>query len=220
METAGTVAGGNPKRRRGRPRLILSAVLFCLTLSAVLYGTRSAWLPALWRALVVTGKPVKADAAVVPYHADHFSEMAEHISHAATLVAEGYVDNVLVDEGQPYYDRTVCDLWVPLVLDRTGLEGTAFECVGNDGASVSGAVGRLVSVLNSRGAKRVLLVTADSASRRMRRAFGKAAPDIHFTMVNTPRERIAPRNWWTSRDGQEAFALEVVALLLDVVDRS
>ena len=216
MEAAGTVAGVNAKRRRGRSRLILSAVLFCLTLSTVLFATRSAWLPALWRSLVLTDEPVKADVAVVPFHADHFSEMAEHISHAATLVADGYVDKVLVDEGQPYYGRTVCDLWVPLVLDRTGLERTAFECVANDTASVSGAAGRLVSVLEARGAKRVLLVTADSASRRMRRAFGKAAPDIRFTMVNTPRERIDSRNWWTSRDGQEMFAFEVVALLLDV----
>lgn len=37
---------------------------FYLTLSGVLYGTRSAWLPALWWALVVTDEPVKADTVI------------------------------------------------------------------------------------------------------------------------------------------------------------
>jgi hypothetical protein len=199
------------------PRLKLNRTLKLAAWAATLLiglsaFVRFAGLPWMARMLDVTETPVPADVVVVP-STDFLKTEAQAIAYAALLVHQNYAPYVLLEQGAPYYGRTACDFWVPIISRRTRVEERVFQCVDSPSLSASERAWRVTEVLRTRHIKRVLVVTPAAASRRLRRAFRKAAPGIEFHMVRSPEDKFNPASWWRSRQDAKALIAEIFELL-------
>jgi uncharacterized SAM-binding protein YcdF (DUF218 family) len=160
-------------------------------------------LTALGSYLVRAENPKKADIAVVLAGGID----GARILTAANLVREGYAPAALVSGPGGTYGLHECDLAIPFAVQH-GYPESYFIHFEHNAHSTREEAMAFAAELRRRGAKTVLLVTSNYHTRRARKLFRAAAPEITFVTVAAPDEFFQPDRWWRNREGQKTFLYE------------
>lgn len=187
--------------RAGRRRWVPIAVVTALLVLAAL--SRAWWLPYIGTMLSDTGVPRKAEVAVV-LSGDYFGN---RILKAGELVRDGLVPAALVSGPSGMYGLHDSDLSIPFAA-RHGFPESMFIAVPNDARSTREEAALFVPELRRRGVKRLLLVTSDYHTRRARRLFRAAAPELDIIAVGAPDADFRLERWWTTREGRKYVVTE------------
>jgi hypothetical protein len=185
--------------------------LTALVIAAAGVLTRASWLSALGRIPLATSPLQNADVAIVP--SDFFPNDGRAVFLSANLVKLGYVSHVLVDEGVPYYDRTLCDYWIPMAVQHTGINpDERFECVKTGSRDPLVRAGRLAQALRKHKYTTAIIISAESASLRWRNTFRTAASDVRFSVYGYTNAAFTSESWWRSREGRKTWLTEILSL--------
>lgn len=183
-------------------------LLFLTLLSfALLFFTRSLWLPIFGYALVHDDGPAKADIAVV-LAGDFYGH---RIVKAGELVREGFVPAVLVSGPAGSYGMHECDLAIPFAV-RQGFPESSFIPFPNNSRSTREEAAAVLGELRRRDVKSFLLVTSNYHTARARRIFLAAeraqGGGPAMRTVAAPDEFFEPKSWWQTRDGEKTAFFE------------
>jgi uncharacterized SAM-binding protein YcdF (DUF218 family) len=183
-----------PKPRRW-PWILGAALVLVVLLHGPIFGALGAYL--------VQDEP--------PQHADVAFVLAgdgtgNRIFKAAQLVRDGYAPKVIVS-GPVIYGQHECDLAIAMA-ERAGYPAAYFQHFEHEAHSTAEEAQDAASLLRSMGARHVLLVTSDFHTRRAKKMFRAAMPDITFEVVAARDEHFTPRAWWRDREGRKTFLIE------------
>lgn len=177
----------------------VQAAALGILLIGLLAATGPKWLPWIAEMLVVSEPPVTADVVIVPYAGSFLTQEGDAVMYAAQLVRDGYVPEVLVEEGTAFYGRTACEFWAPFAAEHTHIDESRFRCWGSRSGAAAEASSPLARELQIRNVKNALVVGSRVDSRRLKRALRQAAPAVQFHMLSYPSDDFEPLSWWTSR---------------------
>lgn len=146
-----------------------------------------------------------------PRHADVVLVLAgdasgRRILKGAELVRDGYAPKVIVS-GPMYYGAHECELAIALA-ERAGYPSSYFVHFEHDAHSTEEEARAVRPLLDSMGAKHVLLVTSDFHTRRAGKDFRAALPAITFDIVAASDAHFTPLGWWHDREGRKTFVYE------------
>ena len=186
-------------------RLTLLSVF--LAFIALIFLTRSVWLPVFGYALIHDDGPAKAEIAVV-LAGDSYGH---RIVKAGDLVRSGYVPSVLVSGPAGAYGLHECDLAIPFAV-RQGFPAEWFIPFPNRSLSTREEAAAILEELRHRNVKSFLLVTSNYHSARARRIFlaaeRSAGGGPRFRTVSARDEFFQPDSWWRNRQGQKTAFIE------------
>jgi len=186
-----------------RSSLFLKLFVCMIVGLALLAAAHAWWMSALARLLVRNDGPVRADIAVV-LAGDYYGN---RIVHAAELVKQGYVPNVLVSGPHMMYGQYECDLAIPFAV-KLGYPENWFIRAPNEALSTRDEAAAILPDLRRRGVHRFLLVTSDFHTARAARIYRAAAPDLDMHVVTAPDRYFRADGWWHNREGQKIFFIE------------
>ncbi|HUB79152.1 MAG TPA: YdcF family protein [Bryobacteraceae bacterium] len=184
----------------------LTFLAVALVFIALIFLTRSLWLPAFGYALIHDDGPAKAELAVV-LAGDAYGH---RIVKGGDLVRAGYVPAVLVSGPAGAYGLHECDLAIPFAV-RQGFPAEWFIPFPNRSLSTKEEAAAVLGELRRRNVKSFLLVTSDYHSARARRIFlaaERSAGGPPFRTVAAPDEFFQPDSWWRNRQGQKIAFIE------------
>lgn len=201
------------KRNVGVHSRRVKAAALGILLVGLLAAMIPKWLGWIAEWLVVSEPPVRADVVIVPYAGNFLTQEGDAVMYAAQLVRHGYVPEILVEEGTPYYGRTACEFWVPLAAEHTHTDEGRFRCWASR-SGVSAEVSRpLAKELQIRNVKNALVVGSKVESRRLKRALRQAVPAVQFHMLSYPSDDFEPLSWWRSRRQCKTLLMELYNLV-------
>jgi uncharacterized SAM-binding protein YcdF (DUF218 family) len=195
-----------------RRKLVASAVT-AVAFVIVVTSTHAIWLRWIGGALVTAGPPVKADAALVLAG----DPRGNRIKTAAELVRLGYVPKVLVSGPSEWYGLNEADLAIRFATaheyPREWFEPLIIQALSTDDEARA-----LVSAVEKRGIRKLLIVTSDFHTRRAGRVYRRTIPSsIEFRMVAAPDKYFVPDGWWRNREGRKTVFFEVSKTIADWV---
>jgi uncharacterized SAM-binding protein YcdF (DUF218 family) len=192
-------------RRRPQSRLLTWMVVAGL-LFLVGYLFHPIFLSALGRALIVDDSPQKADAILV---LGGESREGHRVSHAVRLFKDGYAP-VLVLSGTPIGFRTHEAEIMQRHAEYLGVPADRILVVKHDSDSTREEAEVVVPVLQSRGAKEVILVTSNYHTARAKRVYEKVAGPAGPRFLASPvRDGLfEPEGWWLRRRDAKTFFFE------------
>lgn len=176
--------------------IFLAAVVLVAVFHAPIFRAMAGYL-------VQADPPEKADVVYV-LAGDGYGH---RILRGAELVKQGYAPKVVVSGPSGTYGAYECDLAIPFAV-KAGYPESYFIHFEHDARSTREESQDAADQLRKLGAKHVLLVTSDFHTRRTRRNFSKAAPDLRFTVVSAPDEYFTVDGWWHNREAQKTFLVE------------
>lgn len=194
------------RRRPQSRRLIWTGVAGLLFLVGYLFHPM--YLSALGRALIVDDSPQKADAILV---LGGETRKGDRVMHAAGLYQRGLAP-LLVLSGTPIGFRTHETEVMQRHAESLGVPSDRILVVKHDSDSTREEAGVVVPVLQSRGAKEVILVTSNFHTGRAKRVFEKVAGPAGPRFLASPARdpTFEPEGWWTRRRDAKTFVLEVI----------
>lgn len=178
-----------------------------LVVAALIFFTRTLWLPAIGYALIHDDGPAHADIAVV-LAGDQYGH---RILTAGELVKQGYVPAALVSGPAGQYDWYESDLAIPYAV-RHGYPAASFIAFPNYSLSTQDEAEEVVSELRRRGVHRFLLVTSSFHSARATRIYRSvlraSGLGLTFRTVASVDQFFRPDTWWQIREGRKTVLLE------------
>lgn len=191
----------------------LAPILVVIGVLLILWFARHAIMGGFGTFLDVGDQPEKADAAIVLAG----GWTGERVLKGGDLVRQGFVPYALLSGPTIYYERAECDYSIPYAIER-GYAATDFECVQMTGAhSTKEESAAMIEELRRRGLKKVLLVTSDFHTRRSRRFYRSAAPEIQFVIIGVPAKSFELKHWYSEREGWKTVGLEWLKLVTSLV---
>ena len=187
-----------------RRRRLLFAVAGFVLIAALLVLTHSIWLGFLGDALVDSASPVNADAVLVLAGDAH----GNRIRTAAELVRAGYAPKVLVSGPVEWYGINEADLAIRFAV-ANGYPREWFEPLKIHALSTDEEARAMVSELEKRGIRKLLIVTSNYHTARAGKIFRRTMPSgIELLTIAAPHKYFQPHAWWRTREGCKTWFYE------------
>ncbi len=180
------------------------AVFGTLTLVCIAaYVTRYSWLRELGTVMVRAEQPFQADVVSV-LGGDWYGN---RILKAGELVRKGYAPVALVSGGGYLYGNYEADMAIRFAAAH-GYDPKLFRKLNYPAVSTKDEAAAVIREMRSMGVHRYLLVTSPFHTARAGRIFEAAAPDLALRVVPS-QDTLEWEHWWTSREAQKIFVLEL-----------
>jgi uncharacterized SAM-binding protein YcdF (DUF218 family) len=200
--------------RRGEHGGIFFRLLFLLLFFgffAVLYAARHPLLRLAGQFWVVDEPAAKSDALLV-LGDDNYA--ADRAFHAAELYREG-VAPVVVPCGRMLRQNLSIAEVMEHDLESFGVPATSIVKLTHRAENTQEEAVEAARLIQTRGWKRVLLVTSNYHARRVRFIYGRVLPpSVTFRVSGARDSQFDPSRWWETRQGQKLFIIELVGYVV------
>ena len=200
-------------RQRGGIFFRLLVLLLLALLAAAIYVVRHPLLRVAGAWWVDGDQPERADAILV-LGDDNFA--ADRASRAAELYRDGMAPVVVVSGRllRPYAGLSEL---MERDLQTRGVPASAILRFPQRAANTRKEAAALRDLVASRGWRRVLVVTSNYHTRRVRYIFRRIFPAQEDVLIIAARDYdYDPDHWWESRQGRKLFFLESVSYITAV----
>ena len=190
-------------------RLIFLAFLFCFL--AVLYFARHPLMRFAGELWVVDEPSAPSDALIV-LGDDNYA--ADRAFHAAELYREGVAPVVVASGRMLRKDFSIADVMAH-DLESFGVPAKSVVKLTHRAQNTRDEAAEVAGLIQSRGWKRVLVVTSNYHARRARFIFERTLPANLTLRVSGARDsEFDPSRWWQTRQGQKLFFTELAGYLV------
>jgi len=178
---------------------------------AVLYTARHPLMRLAAQFWVVDEPAAKSDALIV-LGDDNYA--ADRVFHAAELYREG-VSPVVVPSGRMLRQNlSIADV-MEHDLESFGVPATSIVKLTHRAQNTQEEAVEAARLIQTRGWKRVLLVTSNYHARRVRFIYGRVLPPgVSFRVSGARDSQFDPSRWWETRQGQKLFLNELVGYVV------
>ncbi|MCQ2091565.1 MAG: YdcF family protein [Fibrobacter sp.] len=143
----------------------------------------------------------------------------ERSDYAATLLAEGRADSVMILGRRCLRDRSNAEFYVEDFMKLGKFDSSAVFIAPHDDPSTIGEAYTIIPWLKAHKADTVLLVTAAAATHRVKRIFTKLSGDSPvFLTTDTRNFRYNADSWYTNRESRKSWLREWAALFVSYID--
>ena len=197
---------------RRRRWIVLGVVLVA---AAGLWLSAAVWLPAVGCWLDASQAPVRCDYVMVLGGGPDIRPFAAAAIYRAGLARKVIISDTNAGEGEKEDSRPSEVELTRQVLLRRQVPAADILVVGPRNASTYDEARRLADFLQTRPARRVLIVTHDFHTRRAAWIFRQclAGQPVQVAVVGVPNERFQLATWWRNETGFVTVLGENVKLL-------
>jgi uncharacterized SAM-binding protein YcdF (DUF218 family) len=200
--------------RRGQHGGIFSRLIFLLFFfgfMALLYMARQPLLRFAGEYWVVDEPSAQSDALIV-LGDDNYA--ADRAFHAAELYREGVAPMVVASARMLRKDFSIADVMAH-DLESFGVPAKSIVKLTHRAQNTRDEAAEVAKLIQSRGWKRVLVVTSNYHARRARFIFERTLPANVALRVSGARDsEFDPSRWWQTRQGQKLFITELAGYLV------
>lgn len=200
--------------RRGEQGGIFFRLLFLLFsfgFLALLYVARHPLMRFAGQFWVVD-EPVAQSDTLIVLGDDNYA--ADRAFHAAELYREGIAPVVVASGRMLRKNVGIADV-MEHDLESFGVPATSIVKLPHRAENTREEAVEAARLIQSRGWKRVLVVTSNYHARRARFIFGRVLPSSVSLRVSGARDSdFDPTRWWETRQGQKLFMTELAAYLV------
>jgi uncharacterized SAM-binding protein YcdF (DUF218 family) len=186
-------------------------LLFLLGFLAVLYFARHPLMRLAGQFWVVDEPAAPSDALIVLGDDDYSGDRA---FHAAELYREGVAHLVVASGRMLRQNVTIADM-MEHDLESFGVPATSIVKLTHKAENTREEAVEAAHLIQTRGWKRVLVVTSNYHARRTRFIYGRILPASVSLRVSGARDsEFDPSRWWETRQGQKLFLSELAGYLV------
>lgn len=192
-----------PSQFRHIRKILISLTLFGFAVLAIVWFYR---IPLMWRAgqmLTDMDAPAAADAVIVM--GGDFNGW--RVLKGAELARSGFAPKVITSGSGSLYGIRESAAAIDFAVDH-GYPRSSFIPFQYGATSTLDEAIHVSQFARDLGFHRLIVVTSPWHTRRTRRAFHKAAPDLDVTLVGSVDKEWDGGFWWHSRDGRKIFYVE------------
>jgi uncharacterized SAM-binding protein YcdF (DUF218 family) len=199
------------RREQGGIFFRLLFLLFFFGFLAVLYTARHPLMRLAAQFWVVDEPAAKSDALIV-LGDDNYA--ADRAFHAAELYREG-VATVVVPCGRMLRQNLSFADVMEHDLESFGVPATSIVKLTHRAENTQEEAVEAARLIQTRGWKRVLLVTSNYHARRVRFIYGRVLPSsVSFRVSGARDSQFDPSRWWETRQSQKLFLNELVGYVV------
>ena len=200
--------------RRGEHGGIFFRLLFLalfLGFLAVLYFARHPMMRLAGQFWVVDEPAAPSDALIV-LGDDNYA--ADRAFHAAELYREKVAPVVVASGRMLRQNVSIADV-MEHDLESFGVPATSIVKLTHRAENTREEASEAARLIQTRGWKRVLVVTSNYHARRARFIYGRILPSsISFRVSGARDSEFDPTRWWQTRQGQKLFMTELAGYLV------
>jgi uncharacterized SAM-binding protein YcdF (DUF218 family) len=200
--------------RRGDRGGIFFRLLFLLLFFgflALLYVARHPLMRLAGQFWVVDEPAAQSDALIV-LGDDNYA--ADRAFHAAELYREGVAPVVVASGRMLRQNVSMADV-MEHDLESFGVPATAIVKLTHRAENTREEAVESARLIQTRGWKRVLVVTSNYHARRARFIYGRVLPSSVSLRISSARDsEFDPSRWWQTRQGQKLFMSELAGYLV------
>jgi uncharacterized SAM-binding protein YcdF (DUF218 family) len=186
-------------------------LLFFFGFLAVLYTARHPLMRFAGQFWVVDEPAAKSDALIV-LGDDNYA--ADRAFHAAELYREGVAPVVVPCGRMLRQNVSIADV-MEHDLESFGVPATSIVKLTHRAENTQEEAVEAAHLIQTRGWKRVLLVTSNYHARRVRFIYGRILPaTVSFRVSGARDSQFDPTRWWETRQGQKLFFIELVGYMV------
>jgi len=186
-------------------------LLFFFGFFALLYVARHPLMRFAGEFWVVDEPAAQSDALIV-LGDDNYT--ADRAFHAAELYREG-VAPVVVASGRMLRQNVSIAEVMEHDLESFGVPAASIVKLTHRAQNTREEAGEAARLIQTRGWKRVMVVTSNYHARRARFIFGRILPSTVTLRVSGARDSdFDPSRWWETRQGQKLFLSELAGYLV------
>jgi hypothetical protein len=186
-------------------------LLFFLVFLSVLYVARHPLMRVAGQFWVVDEPAAPSDALIV-LGDDNYA--ADRAFHAADLYREGVAPLVVASGRMLRQNVSIADV-MEHDLVSFGVPATSILKLTHRAGSTKEEAAEAARLIQSRGWKRILVVTSNYHARRTRFIYGRILPSGVRLRVSGARDsEFDPTRWWETRQGQKLFMTELAGYLM------
>jgi uncharacterized SAM-binding protein YcdF (DUF218 family) len=186
-------------------------LLFVFGFLAVLYIARHP-LMRLAAQFWVVDEPASQSDALIVLGDDNYA--ADRAFHAAELYREGVAPVVVASGRMLRQNVSIADM-MEHDLESFGVPAASIVKLTQRAQNTREEAVEAARLIQTRGWKRVLVVTSNYHARRARFIFGRVLPSIVSIRVSGARDSdFDPSRWWQTRQGQRLFLSELAGYLV------
>jgi uncharacterized SAM-binding protein YcdF (DUF218 family) len=186
-------------------------LLFFLAFLALFYVARHPLMRIAGQFWVVDEPAAPSDALIV-LGDDNYA--ADRAFHAAELYREGVAPVVVASGRMLRQNASIADL-MEHDLQSFGVPAAAIVKLTHRAGNTREEAVEAARLVQTRGWKRVLVVTSNYHARRARFIFGRVLPSNVSLRVSGARDsEFDPSRWWETRQGQKLFLSELAGYLM------
>ena len=186
-------------------------LLFFFGFFALLYVARHPLMRLAGEFWVVDEPAAQSDALIV-LGDDNYT--ADRAFHAAELYREG-VAPVVVASGRMLRQNVSIAEVMEHDLESFGVPAASIVKLTHRAQNTREEAGEAARLIQTRGWKRVMVVTSNYHARRARFIFGRVLPSTVTLRVSGARDSdFDPSRWWETRQGQKLFLSELAGYLV------
>ena len=186
-------------------------LLFFFGFFALLYVARHPLMRFAGEFWVVDEPAAQSDALIV-LGDDNYT--ADRAFHAAELYREG-VAPVVVASGRMLRQNVSIAEVMEHDLESFGVPAASIVKLTHRAQNTREEAGEAARLIQTRGWKRVMVVTSNYHARRARFIFGRVLPSTVTLRVSGARDSdFDPSRWWETRQGQKLFLSELAGYLV------
>jgi uncharacterized SAM-binding protein YcdF (DUF218 family) len=186
-------------------------LLFLFGFLAVLYVARHPLLRLAGEFWVVDEPAAPSDALIV-LGDDNYA--ADRAFHAAELYREKVAPVVVASGRMLRQNVSIADV-MEHDLESYGVPATSIVKLAHRAGNTREEAAEAARLIQTRGWKRVLVVTSNYHARRTRFIYGRVLPSsISFHVSGARDSEFDPSRWWETRQGQKLFMNELAGYLV------
>jgi uncharacterized SAM-binding protein YcdF (DUF218 family) len=199
------------RREQGGIFFRLLFLLLFFGFLAVLYTARHPLMRLAAQFWVVDEPAAKSDALIV-LGDDNYA--ADRAFHAAELYREGVAPVVVPCGRMLRQNLSIADV-MQHDLESFGVPATSIVKLTHRAQNTQEEAVEAARLIQTRGWKRVLLVTSNYHARRVRFIYGRVLPSsVTFRVSGARDSQFDPTRWWETRQGQKLFLNELVGYVV------
>jgi uncharacterized SAM-binding protein YcdF (DUF218 family) len=186
-------------------------LLFFLGFLAVLYSARNPLMRLAGQFWVLDEPAAQSDALIV-LGDDNYA--ADRAFHAAELYREGVAPMVVASGRMLRQNVSLADV-MEHDLKSFGVPAASIVKLAHRAQNTREEADEAARLIQTRGWKRVLVVTSNYHARRARFIFGRVLPSTVSLRVSGARDSdFDPSRWWQTRQSQKLFLSELAGYLV------
>lgn len=199
------------RREQGGIFFRLIFLLFLFGFFALLYAARHPLLRFAGEYWVVDEPSAQSDALIV-LGDDNYA--ADRAFHAAELYREGVAPVAVASGRMLRKDFSIADV-MGHDLESFGVPAKSIVKLTHRAQNTREEAAEVARLIQSRGWKRVVVVTSNYHARRARFIFERTLPSSVSLRVSGARDsEFDPSRWWETRQGQKLFFSELAGYLV------
>lgn len=185
-------------------------VVFAVIAVAVVWTSKSAWLPWFGDFLVKTDEIRQADAILVLAG----DASGNRIRTAAELAQKGLAPVVIVSGPNVQYGYNEADLAIGYAT-KQGFPESLFRPFRHDADSTREEARNVLRDPELSKLRSLIVVTSDYHTRRSGRTFRSTLKGMTIYMAAAPTEKFDPSTWWTRRPSMKVVSQEWTKTVAD-----